>query len=324
MIRLQKSNFKHSTNNINTNLDLGSIAINGHEVTTFRQDVGKGRRPDKVVYCDISTDSKRRDLTCNSLYYDIDKKEIIDFHGGIEDLKKGVIRTVGKPSERFDEDPLRKLRAVRFETRMNAKLDKETLDALKKDNNISQLTGDRIMREFRDAIKQSKNTKVYLERCDEIGFTKQILPGLKVSKPYPHDNNYLTFIAFILRDNDPINVGKVLNKIQYSNDDRDDIKFLVSLKGFKPELIVPFKKLHDKVKKLKDTDIVEFGKRIGKKLDKFVKFKLSVKGNEAPKDLKGPEIGAWIKNREKELFMNEDSNPNTTHKVKTNLLIVQL
>ena len=109
-------------------------------------------------------------------------------------MKKGVIRTVGKAKERFDEDPLRKL-YVRFETRMNFKLDKETLDALKKDNNISQLTGDRIMREFRDtAIKQSKNTKVYLERCDEIGFTKQILPGLKVSKPYPHDNNYLTFI----------------------------------------------------------------------------------------------------------------------------------
>ena len=56
-------------------------------------------------------------------------------------------------------------------------------------------------------------------------------------------------------------------------------------------MIVPFKKLHDNVKKLKDTDIVEFGKRIGKKLDKFVKFKLSVKGNEVPKDLKGPEIG---------------------------------
>ena len=306
MIKIAKQgNFKHSTNNINTNLDLGSIAINDHEVTTFRQDIGKGRRPDKVVYCDISTDSKRRDLTCNSLYYDIDKKEIIDFHGGVEDLKKGVIRTVGKPAERFDEDPLRKLRAVRFETRMNAKLDKETLDALKKDNNISQLTGDRIMREFRSAIKQSKNTKVYLERCDEIGFTKQILPGLKVSKPYPHDNNYLTFIAFILRDNDPSKVGSTLNKIEYSNIDRDAIKFLISLKNFTPDKIIQFKKLHNNVKNLKDKDILEFGKRIGKKLDKFVKFKLSVSGNDAPKDLKGPEIGLWLKNQEKEKFMKE-------------------
>ena len=158
MIKIAKQgNFKHSTTNVNANLDLGSIIINGHEVTTFRQDVGKGRRPDKVVYCDISTDSKRRDLTCNSLYYDIDKKEIIDFHGGIEDLKKGVIKTVGKPSERFDEDPLRKLRAVRFETRLGAKLDKETLDALKKDNKITQLSYQRISDEFISAIKQSKN-----------------------------------------------------------------------------------------------------------------------------------------------------------------------
>ena len=152
--------------------------------------------------------------------------------------------------------------------------------ALKKDNNISQLHSDRIMREFRESIKQSKNTKVYLENVMRLDLLNKSFPNLKVSKPYPHDNNYLTFISFILRDNDPINVGKVLNKIQYSNDDRDDIKFLVSLKGFKPELIVPFKKLHDNVKKLKDTDIVEFGKRIGKKLDKFVKFKLSVKGND--------------------------------------------
>ena len=161
------------------------------------------------------------------------------------------------------------------------------------------------MREFRSAIKQSKNTKVYLERCDEIGFTKQILPGLKVSKPYPHDNNYLTFIAFILRDNDSTNVGKILNKIEYSNEDRDAIKFLISLKDFTPEKIIQFKKLHNNIKKLKDNDIVEFGKRIGKKLDKFVKFKLSVSGNDAPKDLKGPEIGLWLKNQEKEKFMNE-------------------
>jgi tRNA nucleotidyltransferase/poly(A) polymerase/Zn finger protein HypA/HybF involved in hydrogenase expression len=307
MIKIAKQgNFKHSTNNVNSNLGLGSIIINGHEVTTFREDIGKGRRPDKVKWCDISTDSKRRDLTCNSLYYDIDKKEIIDFHGGVEDLKKGVVKTVGKASERFDEDPLRKLRAVRFETRLGGKLDKETLTALKKDNNISQLSGERIMREFRSAIKQSKNTKVYLERCDEIGFTKQILPGLKVSKPYPHDNNYLTFIAFILRDNDPSKVGNVLNKINYSNNDKDDITFLISLKDFTPEKIIQFKKQHENVKSISDKDILEFGKRIGKKLDKFVKFKLSVKGSDIPKDIpNGPERGNWIKNQEKEKFMNE-------------------
>tara|TARA_Y100001972_G_scaffold10327_1_gene11267 strand:- start:1876 stop:7416 length:5541 start_codon:yes stop_codon:yes gene_type:complete len=305
MIKIAKQGkFKHSTTNVNANLDLGSIIINGHEVTTFRQDIGKGRRPDKVVYCDISTDSKRRDLTCNSLYYDIDKKEVIDFHGGIKDLKKGVIKTVGKPSERFDEDPLRKLRAVRFETRLGAKLDKETLDALKKDNSIKSLPFERITKEFVSAIKQSKNTKVYMERLDEVGFTNQILPSLKVSKPYPHDNNYITFISYILRDNDPLKVAKTLNRISYSNKDRDNIVFLISLKQFTPDKIVQFKKLHDKTT-VSDSDIVNFGKMIGKKLDKFVKFKLSVGGKDVPSDIKGPDIGMYINNKEKELFMKE-------------------
>ena len=176
---------------------------------------------------------------------------------------------------------------------------------LKKDNKITQLSYQRISDEFISAIKQSKNTKVYLDRCDEVGFTPQILPGLKVSKPYPHDNNPITLMKFILRDNDPTKVGKILNKINYSNEIKDAIVFLISLKGFKPELIVPFKKLHDKIK-LSDSDIVDFGKRIGKKLDKFVKFKLSVKGKDVPKDIPdGPEKGLWIKNKEKELFMKE-------------------
>ena len=66
-------------------------------------------RPDSVDYTDIHGDVKRRDLTVNALFYDIDRKEIVDLVGGIEDLKKKKIRTVGKAKERFDEDPLRKL-----------------------------------------------------------------------------------------------------------------------------------------------------------------------------------------------------------------------
>ena len=116
---------------------------------------------------------------------------------------------------------------------------------LKKDNKITQLSYQRISDEFIKSIKQSKNTKVYLDRCDKIGFTPQILPNLKVSKPYPHDNNLITFIPFILRDNDPSKVGKILNKINYSNDDKDVIVFLISLKGFKPEKLYHYKKLHD-------------------------------------------------------------------------------
>ena len=74
----------------------GVVMVGGHEIATFRKDIGKGRRPSSVDYTDIEGDVRRRDLTINALFYDIDKKEIVDLVGGIEDLKKKNIRTVGK------------------------------------------------------------------------------------------------------------------------------------------------------------------------------------------------------------------------------------
>ena len=67
----------------------------------------------------IESDTQRRDLRINALYYDIDTKEIIDLVGGLEDLKNGVIQTVGNPEERFEEDPLRILRFFRFFSRFS-------------------------------------------------------------------------------------------------------------------------------------------------------------------------------------------------------------
>ena len=80
----------------------------------------------------------------NALFYDIDRKEIVDLVGGIEDLKKKKIRTVGKAKERFDEDPLRKLRALRFWTRLGGTLDKELLDALQNDPSLKGVRSESI------------------------------------------------------------------------------------------------------------------------------------------------------------------------------------
>lgn len=96
---------------------------NEYEVATFREDIGKGRRPDAVAFTTIENDVKRRDLTINALFYDIAKGEVVDFVGGIEDIKNGVVRAVGDPTERFDEDRLRILRVIRFAARMGAGMD---------------------------------------------------------------------------------------------------------------------------------------------------------------------------------------------------------
>ena len=273
-----------------------------YEIATFRKDIGSGRRPTSVDYTDIQGDVKRRDLTVNALFYDIDKKEIVDLVGGIADLKKKNIKTVGKAKVRFDEDPLRKLRALRFWTKLGGTLDKELLDALQNDPSIKGISGERIRDEFLKSIKSSKNTKEYMEMNDKIGFTSQILPSLKISKPYPKTNDHILFLAWILRKNSPIVLSKILNKIKYTNDERDEIVYLNTLQDFKPENIVAYKKGQSKAD---NNRIITFGKMIGKDMNKFVKYKPSVTYKDVPKDLKGPAIGLWMNDKEKENYLNE-------------------
>ena len=95
-----------------------------------------------------------------------------------------------------------------------------------------------------------------------------------------------------------------MNKLTYSNDERNNIVFLVSLQHFKSEEVVVFKKLQEKTS-LSDDQIIKFGKLIGKDMKKFVNFNLSVGGKDVPSDIKGAEIGLWIKNKEKENFLGE-------------------
>lgn len=84
------------------------------------------------VYGTLEEDALRRDFTCNSLYYDIDSHEIVDFMGGVKDLKKGILRTIGDPAERFKEDPVRMMRALRFQAKLGLRPDSASARQLKK------------------------------------------------------------------------------------------------------------------------------------------------------------------------------------------------
>ena len=141
-----------------------------------------------------------------------------------------------------------------------------------------------------------------MDMCDKIGFTSQILPNLKVSKPYPKTNDYILFLAWVLRKNSPIVLSKILNKINYTKKEVLEIVYLVTLQDFKPEKVLVYKNNQSKAD---DGRIITFGKMIGKNFKKFIKFKPSVKGGDVPKDVKGPEIGLWMANKEKENYLNE-------------------
>ena len=281
----------------------GVVIVAGHEIATFRKDVGKGRRPSSVDYTDIEGDVKRRDLTINALFYDLDRGEIVDLVGGIADLKKKKIRTVGKASERFDEDPLRKMRALRFQGALGGKLGKETEKALRQNPSLKGVSKERIRDEFVKSIRKAKSTKKYLQLADSLGFTKQILPGFQVKVPYINENDYILFLAWILRKND-VNSIRKLNGLAYPNQEIVDIQFLNSLQNFKPENVFLIKKFQEKTK-LSKGQILKWGKYIGKDFKKLVRFKLSVKGSDVPSDLKGKDIGKAIHNMEKDKFLNE-------------------
>lgn len=291
-----------STNEIGQGKNFGVVIVDGNEIATFRKDIGKGRRPDSVDYTDIQGDVQRRDFTVNALFYDIDKREVVDLVGGLEDLKNNKIRTVGKSEDRFSEDPLRKLRAIRFQTRMGADIDQDTLNALKADPSLEGVSAERIKDEFFKSIKTSKDVKAFMELSDEIGFTKSILPGLNISSDYPDENDPILFLSHVLKDNSLADLKSELGKLRYSNDEIKDILFLVALSKFKPQNIVNVKKLQ-KAANVSDEDVMKFGEMIGEDFSKFLDFNLSVKGNDAPDNIDKREIGNWIANKEKENYV---------------------
>jgi poly(A) polymerase len=102
------------------------------DVATFRRDAAysDGRHPDQVTFTTAEQDALRRDFTINGLFYDPIESRVIDYVGGQEDLREGIVRAIGDPRERIAEDKLRMLRAVRFAARFDFALDERTLTAV--------------------------------------------------------------------------------------------------------------------------------------------------------------------------------------------------
>ena len=154
------------------------------QVATFRGDGAyrDGRHPESVTYTDAEGDARRRDFTVNGLFYDPVKSEVLDFVGGRNDLKVGILRAIGTPSERFSEDKLRILRAVRFATTLGFTIDTETWKALLKwTAEIHTVSAERIREEL-CKILLSPNRVRGFDLLEESGLLRQILPEMEALK----------------------------------------------------------------------------------------------------------------------------------------------
>lgn len=151
------------------------------EVATFRSDIGysDGRHPDEVRFSqDPREDVSRRDFTINGMLLDPVSNEVIDFVGGRDDLKAGIIRSIGDPERRFEEDKLRMLRAVRFAARFEYKIEPHTFAAIENcAEQIRVVSRERVRDELTRMLTEGRARQAFL-LLDESGLLQHVLPEI--------------------------------------------------------------------------------------------------------------------------------------------------
>lgn len=155
------------------------------EVATFRSDIGysDGRHPDKVRFSKSpEEDVQRRDFTINGLLMDPVTNEVLDFVGGRRDLEAKIIRSIGDPDRRFEEDKLRMLRAVRFAARFGFAIDPKTFTSIRRlAPEIRQVSRERVRDELTKMLIEGQAREAFL-LLDEIGLLHELLPEIEAMK----------------------------------------------------------------------------------------------------------------------------------------------
>ncbi len=168
-----------------TGIRHGTVTIltrgSSYEITTFRVEgrYSDGRRPDRVSYTpSLPEDLKRRDFTINAMAIDIGTGALVDPHGGREDCAGKTIRAIGDPEERFREDGLRLLRAVRFASRLGFSIEPGTLKAMKTcAMRIDRISRERVRTELEEIILADVPSRAFILMA-ETGLLERILPEL--------------------------------------------------------------------------------------------------------------------------------------------------
>jgi len=151
------------------------------EVATFRSDIGysDGRHPDRVVYASSpQEDVKRRDFTINALLLDPATNDVLDFVGGRADLQTGIIRAIGRAADRFREDKLRMVRAVRFAARFRYAIEAGTFSAITKlAPEVHQVSAERLRDELTKILTEGAASRAF-ELLDDTGLLIELLPEI--------------------------------------------------------------------------------------------------------------------------------------------------
>lgn len=229
---------------IDTGIKHGTVTVlydgESYEITTFRTESGYQdfRRPDHVTFVqNLDEDLKRRDFTINALAMDM-HGDIVDLFNGIEDLKNHIIRAVGNPERRFHEDALRMMRAVRFMSQLEFKLEEKTEQAIKDNHELlKKISVERIREEFvkmglgpfsRQAFQIFLDTQLSEDVPDFAGKKNllQVYPQLKFS---PTMETSLWAVIIILLKVPNENIGKFMRDWKNSNAMTEKVEQIIKM-----------------------------------------------------------------------------------------------
>ena len=223
---------------IDTGIAHGTVTIMvdkvGYEVTTYRIDgeYEDGRHPKEVQFTsNLIEDLKRRDFTINAMAYS-SQNGIVDAFGGVEDLKSGLIRCVGNPIDRFTEDALRILRAVRFSAQLGFEIEPATYEAIRViAPNLINVSKERILAELSKLLTSAHPNRIRM--VYETGmapfisadFTDVSFP-LPVIAPRLPDKKHLRWAAFLQNETEE-KAGRILKQLKSDNDTINRVKVLL-------------------------------------------------------------------------------------------------
>lgn len=284
----------------------------GMEIATFREDLyddklGKTRNPD-VRFTTIDKDVLRRDLSINGLFYDLDKRKIIDLVGGIPDLQKKIIRMIGDPKLRIQEDPLRIMRVMRFAFRYGFQIDDNTKLAIKENKHLLKtVSKERIWEEIKKSfLCFNKSFKNYLEFFNEFDMWDEVFPGSKINTEIVDCEEFTSYITNLFKYED---TSKLENRMKLEHKIEGDIAskvvFLIDLLKLSPDNAFDLykKKIRCHINNHQIIDWLDTCGIHSRIFIRFIDYIPSVSAEELMKQgFSGKELGMEIKKREIEIF----------------------
>ena len=168
---------------------LAKMGDDEFEIATFREDSKEsdGRRPNSVTFSSMEEDAKRRDLTINALFFDPISNTLHDFVGGKSDIDNKIVRFVGNPNERIEEDKLRMMRAVRFALKLGFEIDPATFEAIRLHApEIAIISPERINQEL-EKMFMIRKPSAMIDILLSSGLLKEILPEVERLSRVPQD-----------------------------------------------------------------------------------------------------------------------------------------